>query len=88
MRAALMHAFSQPLQVEEVQDPRVPEDGAVVEVRATGVCRSDWHGWMGHDPAITLPHVPHPQQNGTVTRSPAAKPRTSGPTAATTPASS
>jgi alcohol dehydrogenase len=25
---------------------------------ASGVCRSDWHGWQGHDPDIQLPHVP------------------------------
>jgi alcohol dehydrogenase len=30
----------------------------VIAVRATGLCRSDWHGWMGHDPDIRLPHVP------------------------------
>ena len=38
----------------------------VVEVRATGVCRSDWHGWMGHDPAIVLPHVPGHELAGVV----------------------
>jgi alcohol dehydrogenase len=61
-----MRAFSEPLQVEEVPDPQVPEDGAVVAVRATGVCRSDWHGWMGHDPAIALPHVPGHELAGVV----------------------
>jgi alcohol dehydrogenase len=30
----------------------------VVRVEATGLCRSDWHGWVGHDPDIALPHVP------------------------------
>jgi alcohol dehydrogenase len=58
MRAAVMHAFEQPLAVEAVPDPVPPPDGVVVAVRATGVCRSDWHGWMGHDPSIALPHVP------------------------------
>ena len=38
----------------------------MVAVRATGVCRSDWHGWMGHDPAIALPHVPGHELAGTV----------------------
>jgi alcohol dehydrogenase len=38
----------------------------VVAVRATGVCRSDWHGWMGHDPAIALPHVPGHELAGEV----------------------
>jgi threonine dehydrogenase-like Zn-dependent dehydrogenase len=57
MRAAVMHAFAEPLTVEQVRDPDVPGDGVVIEVRATGLCRSDWHVWMGHDPAIRLPHV-------------------------------
>jgi alcohol dehydrogenase len=52
-----MRAFGEPLIVETVPDPEPPPDGVVVAVRATGVCRSDWHGWMGHDPAIALPHV-------------------------------
>jgi alcohol dehydrogenase len=57
MRALVMHEFQGPLTVEEVPDPTPAPDGVVVAVRATGVCRSDWHGWMGHDPGITLPHV-------------------------------
>jgi alcohol dehydrogenase len=52
-----MHAYEQPLSMEAVKAPVPASDGVVVEVRATGVCRSDWHGWMGHDPTITLPHV-------------------------------
>jgi alcohol dehydrogenase len=66
MRAAVMHAFASPLVVEEVPDPAPPPDGAVVEVRASGVCRSDWHGWMGHDPDISLPHVPGHELAGVV----------------------
>jgi alcohol dehydrogenase len=66
MKAALMRAFSEPLQVEDVPDPSPPPDGVVLEVRATGVCRSDWHGWMGHDPAISLPHVPGHELAGVV----------------------
>ena len=50
-----MRAFGEPPAVETVPDPSPPADGVVVAVRATGVCRSDWHGWMGHDPAISLP---------------------------------
>jgi alcohol dehydrogenase len=57
MKALLYRDFGGPLSVEAVPDPEPPVDGVVVGVRATGVCRSDWHGWMGHDPAITLPHV-------------------------------
>jgi alcohol dehydrogenase len=38
----------------------------VIKVEATGLCRSDWHGWMGHDPDIVLPHVPGHELAGTV----------------------
>jgi alcohol dehydrogenase len=38
----------------------------VVKVEATGLCRSDWHGWMGHDPDIVLPHVPGHELAGTI----------------------
>ncbi|RKQ92179.1 alcohol dehydrogenase [Solirubrobacter pauli] len=58
MRAAVMHSFGSPLSLETVPDPVAAPDGAVVKVLATGVCRSDWHGWVGHDPSIVLPHVP------------------------------
>jgi len=58
MRAVVFERFGELPQVREVPDPVCPPDGAVVRVAATGLCRSDWHGWMGHDPDITLPHVP------------------------------
>jgi alcohol dehydrogenase-like protein len=61
-----MHAFAEPLTVEQVRDPDVPGDGVVIEVRATGLCRSDWHVWMGHDPSIRLPHVPGHELAGVV----------------------
>jgi alcohol dehydrogenase len=66
MRAAVMHAFEQPLSLETVPDPAPEPGGVVVEVRATGVCRSDWHGWMGHDPSIVLPHVPGHELAGVI----------------------
>jgi alcohol dehydrogenase len=61
-----MRAFGAPLVVEDMPDPVAPPDGAVIEVRATGLCRSDWHGWMGHDAAIRLPHVPGHELAGEV----------------------
>nr|WP_156607656.1 alcohol dehydrogenase catalytic domain-containing protein [Auraticoccus cholistanensis] len=45
--------------------PRCPADGVVVRVEATGVCRSDWHAWRGHDP-VPLPMVPGHEFAGTV----------------------
>ncbi len=38
----------------------------VLKVEATGLCRSDWHGWMGHDSDIVLPHVPGHELAGTI----------------------
>jgi alcohol dehydrogenase len=66
MRAALYRQFRQPLSIQTVGDPVPPDDGVVVAVRATGLCRSDWHGWMGHDPDIRVPHVPGHELAGEV----------------------
>jgi alcohol dehydrogenase len=66
MRAVVVEAFREPPRVAEVPDPQPPAHGAVVAVEATGVCRSDWHAWQGHDPDVTLPHVPGHELAGTV----------------------
>ncbi len=66
MRALRYQRFGGQMTVCEVADPVLPEDGVVVQVGATGVCRSDWHGWQGHDPDIVLPHVPGHEFAGTV----------------------
>jgi alcohol dehydrogenase len=58
MKALLVESFQEKPTIAQVSDPQVPEDGIVLEVKATGLCRSDWHGWMGHDSDIRLPHVP------------------------------
>ncbi len=58
MKAALYENFQGPVEICTVDDPVPADDGAVLRVAATGVCRSDWHGWMGYDPDISLPHVP------------------------------
>jgi alcohol dehydrogenase len=58
MRAAVYHEFTGPITIEDVADPVPSRDGVVVRVMATGLCRSDWHGWRGHDHEIELPHVP------------------------------
>jgi D-arabinose 1-dehydrogenase-like Zn-dependent alcohol dehydrogenase len=58
MRAVVFTEFGGPPEVREIDEPLATPDGAVIRVEATGVCRSDWHGWMGHDPDVHLPHVP------------------------------
>ncbi|MFF0199350.1 zinc-dependent alcohol dehydrogenase family protein [Streptomyces sp. NPDC005017] len=66
MRAVVFERFGEPAEVREVADPRPAEHGVMVRVEATGLCRSDWHGWMGHDPDIVLPHVPGHELAGVV----------------------
>ncbi len=58
MKAVLYEAFAETPKLTSVPDPVPAPHGVVVKVEATGICRSDWHGWMGHDPDIRLPHVP------------------------------
>jgi len=64
MRALYYDDFQASIRLENLADPTPPEDGVVVTVQATGICRSDWHGWMGHDPDIELPHVPRHAGHG------------------------
>ncbi|MEW6752306.1 MAG: zinc-dependent alcohol dehydrogenase family protein [Candidatus Latescibacterota bacterium] len=66
MKAAVLQEFGEPLVLGQVDNPRVPDDGVVIEVKATGICRSDWHAWMGHDPDVHLPHVPGHELAGVV----------------------
>ena len=67
MKAVIFERFGGPLSVAQVADPVPDADGAVIEVKASGICRSDWHGWLGHDPDITrLPHVPGHELAGVV----------------------
>jgi len=66
VRALVIRAFREPPELEDVPEPELPPDAALVEVRATGLCRSDWHGWMGHDASIRLPHVPGHEFAGVV----------------------
>ena len=57
MKAALITEFDGPVDLEEVADPTCPRDGAVIAIRACGICRSDHHAWKGADPDVVLPHV-------------------------------
>jgi len=52
-----METFAGPLPVSEQPDPTCPDDGVIISVQASGVCRSDHHAWKGVDPDVVLPHV-------------------------------
>lgn len=66
MKAVLYEKFGETPRVVTVDDPTADARGVVIKVEATGVCRSDWHGWMGHDDDIDLPHVPGHELAGVV----------------------
>jgi D-arabinose 1-dehydrogenase-like Zn-dependent alcohol dehydrogenase len=66
MRAVVFEKFGEMPSVRTVPDPKPAPEGVVIKVEATGLCRSDWHGWMGHDPDIRLPHVPGHELAGSV----------------------
>lgn len=66
MKAAIYSTFNGAIEIKQVDDPVVNETGAIIEVKASGICRSDWHGWKGHDPDIQLPHVPGHEFSGIV----------------------
>jgi alcohol dehydrogenase len=69
MKAAMYRSFGGPIRVETVPRPTAPLDGVVIEVQATGVCRSDWHGWKGHDGDVIahgLPFCPGHEVSGVV----------------------
>jgi alcohol dehydrogenase len=67
VRAVVFDAIGGPLEVRDVPEPDCPPDAVVLGVGATGVCRSDWHAWRGHDP-VALPHVPGHEFAGVVAR--------------------
>lgn len=66
MKVAIYHDFNGSISIENVNDPVLDEEGVIIEVKASGICRSDWHGWKGHDADITLPHVPGHEFSGVV----------------------
>ncbi|MEM9580618.1 MAG: alcohol dehydrogenase catalytic domain-containing protein [Pseudomonadota bacterium] len=52
MRAAVIREFNADLSIEDVADPQCPDNGVVLRTAACGVCRSDFHGWVGAHPKV------------------------------------
>ena len=65
MRAVVYDTIGGTPAVLDVPVPAAADGGVVVRVQATGLCRSDWHAWAGHD-EIALPHVPGHELAGVV----------------------
>ncbi|RVV97068.1 alcohol dehydrogenase [Mesobaculum littorinae] len=66
MKAVLFENFREEPKLVTLEDPSPAPHGVVLRIAATGVCRSDWHGWMGHDSDISLPHVPGHELAGVI----------------------
>ncbi len=66
MKALWYDKFRGPIELRELDGPTPSANGAVLRVEASGLCRSDWHGWQGSDPDIVLPHVPGHELVGVV----------------------
>ena len=66
MRAIYFEKYNGPVVVKEIEVPYPAPNSVLIKVEATGLCRSDWHGYVGHDSDISLPHVPGHELAGTV----------------------
>ncbi|GAA1941408.1 zinc-dependent alcohol dehydrogenase family protein [Microbacterium aoyamense] len=66
MRAVIVDRFGTLPTIQNVDAPPCPPDGAIVRVEATGVCRSDWHAWRGHDASVVPPYIPGHEFAGVV----------------------
>ena len=58
MRAARMHGYNQPLQIDDVRVPELGPTQVLIKVAATGMCRSDFQlvdGTFARDCPWTCP---------------------------------
>jgi alcohol dehydrogenase len=44
MKAVIYESFQGPITLQDVREREPKQNGAVISVKATGLCRSDWHG--------------------------------------------
>ena len=66
MRALQYMRFGGPISLVDLPEPVAGPTDAVVQVTASGLCRSDWHGWQGHDSDVRPPQVPGHELAGTI----------------------
>ena len=70
MKAAQIVELKKPLRIGNVADPTPGPHDVIVKLEASGICRSDWHtwmgdlGWVGLDPE--LPLIPGHEMGGVV----------------------
>ena len=66
MRAAVIRQYRADLSLETMPDPVCEADGVVVKVLACGICRSDWHGWVGEHAKVKPGAIPGHEYCGEV----------------------
>jgi propanol-preferring alcohol dehydrogenase len=66
MKAALLKALRQPFVVEDVPEPGLAPDEALVETFTCGICRTDLHIQDGLAYVPKLPHIPGHEPAGVV----------------------
>src|SRR6478735_6704247 len=69
MRAARMHGYNQPLQIDDVRVPELGPTQVLIKVAATGMCRSDFQlvdGYFRQGLPVDLPFIPGHEVAGTI----------------------
>lgn len=82
MKAARIHAFNKPLEIDEIPVPDVAPDEVLIKVAATGMCRSDYQlldGYFSAGLPVDLPFTPGHEIAGTIAGFGAAVPRSAAP---------
>ena len=64
MKALVLEAV-QKLSIQDIPIPKPAPGGALIKIMANGVCRSDWHGWIGDIPR-NFPIVQGHEMSGVV----------------------
>ncbi|RUP06544.1 MAG: NAD(P)-dependent alcohol dehydrogenase [Mycobacterium sp.] len=70
MRAARMHGYNQPLEIDEVPVQDVGREQVLIKVAATGMCRSDYQlvdGYFRDGLPVDFPFIPGHEVSGTIT---------------------
>lgn len=70
MRAARMHGYNRPLEIDDVPIPDVGRTQVLIKVAATGMCRSDYQlldGYFKDGLPVEFPFIPGHEVAGTIT---------------------
>src|SRR4030067_2121352 len=68
MKAMVLREYHRPMEMTEVETPRIGEDEILLRVKACGICQTDVKIFKGEipPPIVTLPHIPGHEVAGEV----------------------